>query len=270
MPHQGYMYAHVSATAAPPSPYQATYSPNQSPRPALLNSPSQKSYTTGSQPGSTWPTSWNTLKPQALITHYGVETWLSFSASIVLLAAAGFSLYASSVGVVFPVSSLSGKTLNVPNVSALISGVGAAVAAALTFSLSILGRRWILRQVEQGNPITIGQWSAIASNGSIANLIRAGKISWGLFLVGAILINVVGSALSGALVPSLVTGSSISWVEVVRLSGAYGKPYAKAMVECDSTLQCPANYYGSAMDTAMLQALTGTPKNANGFYTIGK
>jgi hypothetical protein len=205
-----------------------------------------------------------------MITRYGLEMWLSMMASVILLVAGSFSIYASTAGVVFPVSSLSGKTINISNISALISVISSIMTGAFAFALSIVGRHWILRQIERGNSIKIGQWSAIASSGKIFDLPRAKGISWGLFLVVGIMIQLAGPAMSGALVPSLVTGSSVSWVEVVRLKGAYGKPYALSMVACDETRMCPATFFGPAIETALSHGIIGNPPSANGYYTIGK
>jgi hypothetical protein len=261
-----FSYSHLSTA----TPYQTPYDPYHPARPAVPSNPSQKSYATAQPVASVWPTSWDNITQHTLTTRYGSETWLSVVAAIILLAAGSFSLYASTTGIVFPISSLSGRTINVPNISALISAISSIMTGAFVFSLSIVGRRWILRQIEHGKSIRIGQWSAIASSGSIFDLPQAGGISRGLFLIIAAAIQLASPAMSGALVPSVVTGSSVSWVEVVRLKGAYGKPYAASMVACDETHLCPANFFGPAIETAMLQGVTGNPPSANGYYTIGE
>lgn len=252
------------------SPYQNPYDPYNIPRPALTNNPSGNS-----QASSVWPDSFIKTRSLPLTTRYGFETWLSLLAAIILLGAAAFSLYASSTGLGVPVSALSGNTVNIPNISALIAGSGSMVAAAFSFSLSLVGRYWILRQIRLGRRVTIGQWSAIASNGRFLNLARGVRIGGGGFLCIALLVKLVGTALSGALVPSLITASSRSWVEAVRLSGSVDKPYMNSMVSCDTDAftrvsACPATIFGPSIDSAISYGLTLVSKSSVSYFSIGQ
>ena len=239
-------------------------------RPGMTNNLSQKSQASSAQTALPWPTSSIQIKPQPLATHLGQETWLSLAASVALIGAATFSLYASSTRLAFPVGALSGETVNIPNLSALITATGSIVAAAFAFAVSLIGRYWILRQIKRERTITIHQWSAIASSGSLSHLYRAGKIGGGLFLLTALSVKLVGTALSGALVPSLLTTSSMTWTNAIRLSGSFGKPYMSSMVACGPDFNCPATFFGPSIDGAISFGLTGIARSANGYFSIGE
>ena len=93
--------------------------------------------------------------------------------SLIILGASLFSFYAQKHHLVVNQGTLAKKILNSSNVSALVSAVGAVVAAVYVWGLGLLGRMWLFRKVSSGGTVELRQLMVIASRGGLNDLHHA-------------------------------------------------------------------------------------------------
>lgn len=190
----------------------------------LLYSPNQAHHTPSQ------PVNQNNVTDTKVITmgrKGGWEPVIVLFDSVIILGASLFSFYAQKHHFVINQATLAGKILNSSNVSALVSGVGAVVAAVYVWGLGLLGRMWLYRKVSSGGTVELRQLMVIASRGGLNDLhhavSRAREVSDRLE-IESLRFTLLQLRVAGVL---FITTIAISWYIPAAFSGALNPTLAK-------------------------------------------
>lgn len=191
--------------------------------------------------------------------HGGWAHVLVALASVVMLGVSGFTFYCTYHQVYVSYAAVTGPVINTANISAAIAAGSIVVSAMYAYALTLIGRHWLARRHITGQPISVGQWAAITSQGSFSRLKDSIPVGNGMFILVLLCYWAIPSVIVGALSPSIGPVIIKSEALVTRITGSGGNETADIMQRCDAGQpnSCPAATHPENVALALRNGLEG-------------